>query len=165
MSEDAAVFQLSPDCEDARRRALAAFETWRRHHARRLPQSAQIEHVGATSIEGCETKGDLDIAVRVAEDDFRAACEYLDQTHTPNGRSTRRDGFAAFVARGYALDVGVQLVVVGDTLDQFQAFRDALIADRALLARYNALKRAYRGREMAEYRDAKAAFIRSILDT
>ena len=163
MPDDTAVFQLSPDPDDARRRAVAAFETWRRQHERQLPRSVQIEHVGATSIEGCETRGDLDIAVRVSEDDFAAARDYLDRTHKPNSRSARRKGFAAFNAPGYALDVGVQLVAIGDELDRFQAFRDALIQDRALLARYNALKRAYRGREMAEYRDAKAAFIRSIL--
>lgn len=163
MAEDAAVFQLSPDPDDARRRALAAFETWRRQHGRQLPRSAQIDHVGATSIEGCETKGDLDIAIRVPEDDFMAARDYLDRTHKPNSRSSRRKGFAAFDAPGYALDVGVQLVVIGDELDRFQAFRDALIEDRALLARYNALKRAYRGREMGLYRQAKSDFIQTVL--
>jgi len=163
MSEDAAVFQLSPDPDDARRRALAAFETWRRQHGRQLPRSAQVDHVGATSIEGCETKGDLDIAVRVPEDDFMAARDYLDRTHKPNARSARRKGFAAFNAPGYGMDVGVQLVVIGDELDRFQAFRDALIEARALLARYNALKRAYRGREMGLYREAKSDFIRTVL--
>lgn len=164
MSDDAAVFQLSPDPEDARRRAQAAFETWRRQHGRQLPRTAEIEHVGSTAIEGCETKGDLDIAVRVPEDSFEAARDYLDRTHKPNSRSARRKGFAAFEAPGYVLDVGVQLVIAGDEQDRFSAFRDALKGDRALLARYNALKRAYRGREMAQYREAKSAFIRNILD-
>ena len=165
MSDDAAVFQLSPDPDDARRRAEAAFETWRRQHGRQLPRSAEIDHVGATSIEGCETKGDLDIAVRVSEEDFAPARDYLDRTHKPSPRTPRRKGYAAFNAPGYALDVSVQLVVMGDELDRFQAFRDSLNEDRALLARYNALKRAYRGREMARYREAKSAFIRSIIDT
>jgi GrpB-like predicted nucleotidyltransferase (UPF0157 family) len=54
-------------------------------------------------------------------------------------------------------------VVVGDTLDQFSAFRDALNADKVLVARYNALKRAYRGRKTASYREAKAEFIKTVL--
>ncbi|WP_306017289.1 GrpB family protein [Oceanicaulis sp. MMSF_3324] len=163
MSDDSALFLLSPDPEDARQRALAAFETWRRQHARQLPRSAEALHVGATAIEGCETKGDLDIAVRVPEEDFEAARDYLDRTHTPNPRSARRKGFVAYLAPGYAMEVDVKLVVNGDEFDRFTDFRDALLADKALLARYNALKRAYRGREMERYRDAKGAFIRDIL--
>lgn len=165
MSDDAAVFQLSPDPDDARRRAQAAFETWRRQHGRQLPRSVEIEHVGSTAIEGCETQGDLDIAVRAPEDDFVAARDYLDRTHKPDSRAVRSKGFAAYHAPGYVLDVGVKLVIAGDEQDRFSAFRDALNTDRALLARYNALKRAYRGREMARYREAKSAFIRDILDT
>lgn len=165
MGEDAAVFQLSPDPADARRRAEAAFETWRRQHGRQLPRTARIDHVGSTAIEGCETRGDLDIAVRVPEDAFGAARDYLDRTHAADTQAARRKGYAAFTAPGYALEVGVQLVVMGDEQDRLLDFRDALTSDRALLARYNALKRAYRGREMARYREAKAAFIGDILDT
>lgn len=163
MSDDSTLFQLSPDLEECRRQAQVAFEKWRRQHARALPAEALIEHVGATAVPGCETKGDLDVAVRVSKDDFPAALKHLDKTHQANDRSARRDGFAAFSAPGYALEVGVQLVVVGDTLDQFSAFRDALNADKVLVARYNALKRAYRGRSMAQYRDAKAEFIKTVL--
>ena len=101
--------------------------------------------------------------MRVPEDDFSAARDYLDRTHKPNPRTARRKGFAVFQAPGYALDVSVQLVVTGDELDRLTDFRDALLADRSLLARYNALKRAYRGREMARYREAKAAFVRTVL--
>ncbi|WP_286800750.1 GrpB family protein [Oceanicaulis sp. UBA2681] len=163
MSDDETLFQLSPDLDECRRQAQIAFEKWCRQHARALPAEALIEHVGATAVPGCETKGDLDVAVRVASADFPAALAYLDSSHQSNVRSARREGFAAFIATGYALEVGVQLVVRGDKLDQFSAFRDALIADKVLVARYNALKRAYRGRSMAQYRDAKAEFIKTVL--
>ena len=163
MSDDETLFQLSPDLEECCHQAQIAFEKWRRQHARALPDAALIEHVGATSVPGCETKGDLDIAVRVSKQDFPAALKHLDKTHQANDRSTRREGFAAFSAQGYALDVGVQLVVVGDALDQFSAFRDALNADKVLVARYNALKRAYRGRKTVSYREAKAEFIKTVL--
>lgn len=119
--------------------------------------------MGATAIEGCETKGDLDILIRVRDDDFLTARAYLDRTHKANDGWERRPGFSAFLAPGYALEVGVQLVTLDDPLDRFTDFRDALIADRALLARYNALKRAYRGRPMAQYREAKSDFVRMVL--
>lgn len=163
MADDDTLFQLTPDLEECGRQAQLAFDKWRRQHARALPDAALIEHVGATSVPGCETKGDLDIAVRVSKADFPAALEYLDKTHQANDSSARREGFAAFVAAGYALEVGVQLVVVGDTLDTFSAFRDALNADKVLVARYNALKRAYRGRRNVRYREAKAEFINTVL--
>lgn len=163
MSDDSTLFQLTPDLDECRRQAQVAFEKWCRQHTRALPAEALIEHVGATAVPGCETKGDLDILIRVPDDDFQTARTYLDWTHKANGGSARRPGLSAFLASGYALEVGVQLVTIGDALDRFTDFRDALIADRALLARYNALKRAYRGRSMAQYREAKSDFIQMVL--
>ncbi len=39
----------------------------------RLPTSADIRHIGATTVWGCLTKGDLDVVVRVSLGDFPEA--------------------------------------------------------------------------------------------
>jgi GrpB-like predicted nucleotidyltransferase (UPF0157 family) len=47
--------------------------------------------------------------------------------------------------------------------DHFLAFSDALRADPALRDRYNALERAWDGRDTEGYRAAKGAFVRSVI--
>ena len=60
--------------------------------------------------------------------------------------------------------VGVQLVVAGSADDAlFAPFRDALIADPALLAQYNALKLSLDGADYERYTDAKGAFVERVL--
>lgn len=151
------------DAQAARAAADAAFHDWKRRHRTRLPQGADIEHVGATAIPGALTKGDLDIAVRVEPADFNAALRVLEPTHRPNLQSVRDETFAAFEADGASVPLGVQLVVKGSRLDLFTRFRDALIADPQLVERYNALKQRHDGGDMALYREAKAAFVKEVL--
>lgn len=151
------------DPEVARRAAEAAFKAWCEAHLPDLPPSADVQHVGATAIPGCATKGDLDIAVRVDPDEFPDALKVLEPGHRPNLKSVRDDSFAAFEAAGYAAPLGVQLVVKGSRLDIFTAFRDALLADPQLVERYNALKARHEGEDMALYRNAKSGFVRQVL--
>ncbi|MBL9202903.1 MAG: GrpB family protein [Opitutaceae bacterium] len=44
---------------------------------RRLLPAAGIEHIGATAIPGALTKGDVDVCVRIAPEEFRAASDAL----------------------------------------------------------------------------------------
>lgn len=151
------------DPEAAHRAAARAFELWRAAFQPSLPAGADIQHVGATSIPGALTKGDLDIAVRVAATDFAAAQAVLDTRHVQNLQSVRDGAFAAYEADGFPMPVGVQLVVRGSRLDVFERFRDALMSDPSRLTRYNALKQRFDGRPMSHNRAAKAAFIADIL--
>ncbi len=155
-------FQLS-SADEARRTAAQAYERWLTLYRTSLPDEADIRHVGATSIPGALTKGDLDIAIRLGEGEFAVARDALDRTHTQNLKSVRDDSFAAYEADGFACPVGVQLVVRGSKLDVFDAFREALLGDETKLAAYNALKLEYQGRPMAEYRAAKSEFIAKVL--
>lgn len=151
------------DAGAAGRAAQAAFEDWRRRFSDSLPQSAEVEHVGATAIPDALTKGDLDIAVRVNAADFATALSVIEAHHRPNLRSVRDETFAAFEGEAASLPFGVQLVVKGSRLDLFTGFRDALIADPQLVERYNALKQRHDGGDMALYREAKAAFVKEVL--
>ena len=128
-----------------------------------LPPGAMIEHVGATAVPGCETKGDLDIAIRVPADDFAACRALLSERYADNPGSIRTSSFAAFVDEAARPPLGIQLVVVGSEFDVFSAFRDRLVADPALVLRYNALKRSYQGRSADDYRRAKGEFMDAVL--
>lgn len=57
----------------------------------------------------------------------------------------------------------MQLTVRDGPYDQFIAFLDALCESPALVERYNALKRAWDGRPMDEYRRAKSELIAEVL--
>ncbi|MCP2680285.1 GrpB family protein [Maricaulaceae bacterium NA33B04] len=151
-------FRLA-NTEAAHRRAADAFEIWLERFGNTLPLEAQCDHVGATSVPGALTKGDLDIAVRVPEEAFAATRDSLDQTHTQNLKSVRNERFAAYEAEGFACPVGVQLVVKGSRLDVFETYRRMLIDNPVLLAAYNDLKQRFDGLPMDEYRAAKSRFI------
>ena len=128
-----------------------------------LLASAVIDQVGATAVPGCETKGDLDIAIRVPADDFAACRALLSERYANNPGSIRTSSFAAFVDEAARPPLGIQLVVVGSEFDIFSAFRDRFVADPALVLRYNALKRSYQGRSADDYRRAKGEFMDAVL--
>ena len=139
--------------------AEQAFAAWAVTLAAILPPNAEIEHIGATAVPGCLTKGDLDILVRVARADFAAAEAALAARFDRNLGSVRTSEFAAFADEAADPPLGVQLAVRGGELDDFLAFRDLLRADPALLAAYNALKRRHHGGSMQAYRSEKDALI------
>ena len=151
-------FRLA-NTEAAHRRAAEAFENWLERFRNTLPERADCDHVGATSVPGALTKGDLDIAVRVSDEDFAAARDSLDETHTQNLKSVRNGCFAAYEGDGFACPVGVQLVIRRSKLDVFETYRRMLIDNPILLAAYNDLKQRFDGMPMDEYRAAKARFI------
>lgn len=108
-------------------------------HRRRIGgefPDAAVEHVGSTAIPGAWTKGDVDLLVRVQAGRFDAAVlslQGLYAIHQPSNWTATLASFRAVGACG--LPVGVQLVVAGSADDAlFGPFRDALIANPALLA-------------------------------
>jgi GrpB-like predicted nucleotidyltransferase (UPF0157 family) len=139
------------------------FRLLRRRLAAVLPADAVIEHVGATAVSGCLTKGDLDISVQVSQETFAAADRALDALYERNPGSARTADFSAFKRDDRRPPVGIQLVARGAPLDVFVRFRDCLRADPVLVDRYNALKRTYDGAAMSDYRAAKSAFIKQVL--
>ena len=128
-----------------------------------LPCAAEIRHIGATAIEGCLTKGDLDVVVRVQPKDFLKADEALAGQFCRNPGSARSPYFSAFEDSTTSPHLGVQLTAIGGPQDFFHLFAEALQENVALVAAYNALKRKFDGRPMDEYRSAKDAFIAKVL--
>jgi len=125
---------------------------------------AEIEHVGATAVAGCLTKGDLDILARVTRAEFPLAIQALDATLQ---RSVRNDATSDYVEYDFdreGCSASIQLVVAGCWHDRrFRRLKSALASDGEALASYNELKRCHEGRAMTDYRIAKAAFIDALL--
>ncbi len=131
---------------------------------RALLPCAIIEPIGATAIPGCLTKGDIDLLARVEPADFQAAAAELARRFTPHQTENWSATFASFATERDDIPVGVQLVIINSTDDaDFRAFRDQLRANPERVNEYNALKRSWHGRPMAEYRDAKEQFVRRVL--
>ena len=157
------LFRLTPDDRLAREAAERLFDEVKPVLDAILPPTAKVLHVGATSIPGCLTKGDLDIVVRVDPNDFAAAEATLAARFARNLGSTRTRDFAAFEDSCRTPHLGIQLTANGGVFDMFHRFTAALLADPALVQRYNALKLAQAGQPMDSYRTAKDAFIAQVL--
>jgi GrpB-like predicted nucleotidyltransferase (UPF0157 family) len=155
-------FVLHRDDVEARVNAERLFERVRNELGALLP-SADIRHVGATAIAGCLTKGDLDIAVRVAADQFVIADAALAARFARNIGSGRTDTFSSFEDPGVSPHLGIQLAVAGSEDDFFHHFADALNQDAELIAQYNALKLQFDGQPMDVYRAAKGVFVTTVL--
>jgi GrpB-like predicted nucleotidyltransferase (UPF0157 family) len=148
---------------ELRSQARRAFEL-HRSTISRLVLAAMIEHIGSTAIPGTLTKGDLDLLVMVPAADFAAAEAALAERFERNVGSLHNEVFASFKDDSADPALGIQLTCDSALRDEFLHFRDALIADPALVAAYNELKRACEGLPMDEYRERKDGFIRQVLN-
>ncbi len=148
---------------DYQQKTQRIFENARTALAAALPK-ARIEHVGASAIPGAHSKGDVDICVCVAAEEFAVALTtiqglgYVIKTDT-----MRAPQLCMLDWPDASLGLAVQLIERGSEFEFFFAFRDALLADPALVEAYNRVKHeaALLGDE--EYREAKSVFIGCVL--
>ena len=63
------------------------------------------------------------------------------------------------------ISLAIQLIEKDSEFEFFHQFRDALLANPELVDRYNELKLRFSPQGPQTYRDEKAKFIRSILET
>ncbi|MDL5030798.1 GrpB family protein [Pelomonas sp. APW6] len=131
-----------------------------------LPQ-ARVEHVGASSIPGASSKGDLDIAVIVPPEAHAQAVARLGEAGFQIKTDTlRTPALCMLLAPGdwsEGHDLALQVIASGSAFEDFLVFRDALRADPALVAAYDEVKRRHAGAGEDAYRTAKARFIESVL--
>jgi GrpB-like predicted nucleotidyltransferase (UPF0157 family) len=132
---------------------------------RTLVPSAQVEHIGATSIPGSLTKGDVDLLVRVPKDDFGSAITALGGQYAVAQPDNWTETFASFAEeRDGELPVGVQLVIAGSAADtRFVSLRRLLRTRPDFVERSNDLKRRYEGGDPDAYSDAKQALYEELL--
>lgn len=124
-----------------------------------------LEHVGSTALPGALTKGDLDLQLRVARADFAGVVAALSST-TPfalaAGAYVPPDGQSFDVADDHAIPTSVHVTVTGSGSDEQWIYRELLLADAALRAQLDRIKRAFDGRSMHDYRQEKAAFFEKL---
>lgn len=145
--------------------ANATFASVVEEISQKLP-GARFEHVGASSIAGAISKGDLDICIVIPLSNHQYTVETLvalgfvvkaDTLRTPHLcmlLSPRRD-----------LDVALQVVAENSKFEFFMHFRDALRATPSLVEQYNELKRQFAPMGPDRYREEKAKFIEFVLSS
>jgi GrpB-like predicted nucleotidyltransferase (UPF0157 family) len=127
---------------------------------------AKVEHIGATSVPGLFTKGDLDISVSVSEDNFSEAVVVLKSSYEIHQPENWTESFASFkVKESSSIPVGVQLVIQGSLDDIFIRSRDLLIAQPCKINELNQLKLSHDGGNMDKYVEEKGAFFTQLLQT
>lgn len=129
-----------------------------------LVPDAEPHHIGATSIPGAVTKGDVDVLLRVAPDRFAAAVTMLGQHFAIKQPANWTSTFASFGDdTGYELPLGIQVVVKESSEDFFLFLRDYLISNREALGEYNRLKMRHSAAGPESYWTAKDEFLTKIL--
>lgn len=153
--------RLFPE-EDGRDAVEEALAVVRRELAELLPE-AEVDHIGATSVPGSLTKGDLDVLVSVPAERLRGAAETLSERYSINQPEAWSESFASFDREPVGpVAVGVQLVAAGSGDERvFLAWRELLRRDPELLRRYDELKRAHADEDRDRYIAAKGEFIES----
>lgn len=137
------------------------FENYRNIILEAMP-FAQVEHVGGSSIPGINTKGDLDIQIRVDNKDFLKAVAKCDEIFLSRYKEIWADEFALFGDPKQVIKIDIMLTVVDSAYDSFYQIRDAMINDHTLLERYNELKKQYSNFLSDDYRKAKHLFFRQL---
>lgn len=129
-----------------------------------LPQ-ARIEHIGASSISGACSKGDLDVLVAVEGAQLEAARAVLvAQGYVEKLDTLRTPELCMLEAGAGNPEHALQLVAQGSVVEfRFLGFRDRLRAEPELVSAYNALKQAHASDSDAGYRAAKSRFIEAVL--
>ncbi|HEY1074498.1 MAG TPA: GrpB family protein [Patescibacteria group bacterium] len=126
-------------------------------------KSVDIQHVGATSVIGLISKGDLDIQIRVSRDDFEPTKEVLSKEYEPAQEENWTKTFASFKDDSGETAVGLQLTIINSEEDSyFYKLRDILNEDVSARESFNQLKREYDGKSMDDYRKAKSKFIEGL---
>lgn len=148
--------------ENIRTSAEKLFQQERLRILETLPR-ADVQHIGASSIPGTITKGDLDMNVRVSRKDFKKAVELLKKLYEINQPENWSDDFASFKDdRSFDLDLGVQLVIINSNSDDFVKIRDLLSGRPDLVEKCNKMKMRFEGKSMEEYRREKAEFFENL---
>jgi GrpB-like predicted nucleotidyltransferase (UPF0157 family) len=131
---------------------------------RTLVPDFELQHIGATSIRGAVTKGDVDVLLRVTRERFPAIVELLTRHFQIKQPANWSSEFASFGDDDrYALSVGIQVVVIDTTEDAFLFLRDYLLGNPDALEQYNRLKVAAAPAGSEAYWKAKDAFLSGLL--
>jgi GrpB-like predicted nucleotidyltransferase (UPF0157 family) len=118
-----------------------------------------VSHIGAASIPGALTIGDLDIHVQVSKENFLNTVNNLKDYYHINHPEMWTDEFALFHCKDHPkMPMSIVVVVKGSQFDEHALQTDLLRNDPDLLLEYNNLKRRFEGKSVMEYKKAKRDF-------
>jgi GrpB-like predicted nucleotidyltransferase (UPF0157 family) len=128
-----------------------------------LLENVTIEHIGSTSVEGSITKGDVDVAVIVAQGGIASVRAKLDTCFQHHPKMAPRINFVSYCGYWGGIEFGLQVHERDDPEFNFVEWRDRLRSSHQLLEEYNALKSGCRHLSRAEYTKSKTKFIEECL--
>ena len=132
---------------------------------RKLIPGSDVQHVGATAIPGCITKGDVDIQVRVTPDSFVGARTALTERDRRHPGGFWGPDAASFEDESVSPPLGMHLTVKGGSCDFQWKFREVLLQREDLRRRYDDLKRRFQGGSYEEYCVQKEKFFDELRST
>ncbi|MEO5646373.1 MAG: GrpB family protein [Candidatus Paceibacterota bacterium] len=119
-----------------------------------------IQNVGSTAIPGAIGKYDVDLQIRVSQEQFDEVIFFMKGYAEAKNPAYWTDQFALFKDAKDIIDYNV--TVIGSRHDVFHHTRDYLIQYPNVLHEYVQLKLRYQGKTYGEYRDARHSFFQSI---
>lgn len=125
--------------------------------------NARVEHIGASSIPGAISKGDVDIFVGVEQTELEDAVCSLTSLGFAEKSDTLRTPELCMLESQLGEDVAFQVVANGSEFECFLRFRDRLSSNASLLESYNALKISCQGWDEDDYRAKKSRFVETVL--
>ncbi len=130
-----------------------------------LPE-ARVEHIGASSIPGAISKGDLDIFVGLDREELERVITELERNgYRVKPNTLRNKSLCMLEIDSYQYPVALQVVANGSRFEMFLAFRDAIRKSEALLREYNQMKYLCEGISENCYRSRKSEFIEKVLSS
>jgi GrpB-like predicted nucleotidyltransferase (UPF0157 family) len=138
------------------------FEKYRVRVLELLP-NARVEHIGASSIEGTISKGDLDIFVGVDAESLEEAVTILINLDFREKLGTLRTSELCMLESNVD-NLAIQVVANNSEFEFFLKFRDKLRNSSSLVQQYNQLKMDCTGLPEAEYRERKSKFVEYVLE-
>lgn len=125
----------------------------------KISPNSTIVHIGASSIPGALTIGDLDIHIQVSKEDFSETKDQLKQYYHVNHSDKWNDEFALFHRKDHPeIPMSIVVVVKGSKFDEHAQQTDLLRNNPDLLLQYNNLKKKFEGKSVSEYKKAKREF-------
>ena len=122
------------------------------------------EHVWWTAIIGSVPwKWDIDIQIRVTQDEFLKIISALKTLYTIKRSELWSDTFAIFKSDeqnidGEIIPIDLIVVVIGSDYDYFHLIRDAISNNPEFLSEYNAIKQQYNPKSIVYLSDEYTAY-------
>ncbi len=118
---------------------------------------ADIQHVGGTAMKGVDTKGDVDIAVRIENSDFEKSKKIITELYSPKNPEIWTHYFALFHTTD-DLPIDILLVIKNSPWDTYCYVRDLLNSNQHLVLELNEIKKLNKHKGQDTYLAAKESF-------